>query len=59
MNRLLRAWRALVRDYSGEGRYQRYLAHQRQHHPERPALTRREFFREEQQRKWQGVTRCC
>ena len=51
-------WR-LIRRLSGDDAYERYLAHLRAAHPERIPLDRKAFFREEQERKWNGVRRCC
>jgi uncharacterized short protein YbdD (DUF466 family) len=39
--------------------YARYLAHQRIHHPDQPALDRRAFYLRQQTRKWNGISRCC
>ncbi|HUL81342.1 MAG TPA: YbdD/YjiX family protein [Gammaproteobacteria bacterium] len=57
---LKRAWRTL-RELSGDDAYDRYLAHRRAEHvaAESPPLTRAEFYRFEQERKWDGVKRCC
>jgi uncharacterized short protein YbdD (DUF466 family) len=57
---LKRAWRT-VRELSGDDAYERYLAHRRAEHgtAESPPLTRAEFYRSEQDRKWDGVKRCC
>lgn len=55
---LRRLWQ-LVRQASGDDAYERYLAHQRQAHPGEPALSRREYFKREQERKWNGIRRCC
>ena len=56
---LRRCWQTL-RTISGDDAYERYLAHRRSHHAsEAAALSRAEFFRAEQQRKWSGVKRCC
>ncbi len=52
------AWRWL-RAVSGDDAYERYLAHHVREHAGRPALSRRAFYRESQQRKWSGVSRCC
>ncbi|MFC7623158.1 YbdD/YjiX family protein [Microlunatus sp. GCM10028923] len=58
-----RVWRALrwyVTSVMGDNAYQVYLDHQRQHHPEAPALSEREFWRartDDQERNPQG--RCC
>jgi uncharacterized short protein YbdD (DUF466 family) len=54
-----RCWQTL-RAISGDDAYERYLAHLRTHHSApAPPLSRAEFFRAEQQRKWSGVKRCC
>ncbi len=50
---------ANLRQITGDDAYERYLAHQRQHHPDQLALNRRAFYLAEQQRKWNGVKRCC
>jgi uncharacterized short protein YbdD (DUF466 family) len=57
---LRRAWAAL-RELTGDDAYERYLAHWRLHHATegRAPLDRAAFVREEQQRKWEGVRRCC
>jgi uncharacterized short protein YbdD (DUF466 family) len=55
---LKRAWRTL-REISGDDAYERYLAHRRARHPDSRPLSRAEFFRAEQERKWDGVKRCC
>ena len=56
---LRRCWQTL-RTISGDDAYERYLAHRRaQHASEAPRLSRAEYFRAEQQRKWSGVNRCC
>jgi len=49
----------LLRQLSGDDAYERYLAHHAQAHGDKPPLTRREFFKQEQERKWNGVRRCC
>jgi len=47
--------RALTRDDA----YEQYLAHHATHHGDAEVLSRREFYLREQQRKWNGITRCC
>jgi uncharacterized short protein YbdD (DUF466 family) len=57
--KLRRLWRAL-RALSGDDAYERYLAHWRVHHAaEGEPLGRKAFFRAEQERKWNGIKRCC
>ena len=51
-------WR-FVRALSGDDAYERYLSHHRSHHGALPALTAREFYAQELQRKWSGINRCC
>lgn len=51
-------WR-WMRALSGDDAYERYLARQERRQPAGPALTRRDFYLEEQRRKWSGVSRCC
>jgi uncharacterized short protein YbdD (DUF466 family) len=43
----------------GDDAYERYCAHQRSAHPDRPLLERRAFYLQQQQEKWSGVKRCC
>ncbi|WP_045225206.1 CstA-like transporter-associated (seleno)protein [Methyloterricola oryzae] len=56
----LRLWRALRR-LSGDDAYERYLAHWHEEHADtgKAPLSRSEFFRAEQERKWSGIKRCC
>jgi uncharacterized short protein YbdD (DUF466 family) len=51
-------WRAL-RTLSGDDAYERYLRHHAAAHPDCPVLSRRQFFVDEQQRKWGTINRCC
>ncbi|AAU90550.1 YbdD/YjiX family protein [Methylococcus capsulatus] len=52
-------WRTL-RTATGDDAYERYLEHWRRHHDgEGQPLSRKAFFRAEQQRRWSGVRRCC
>lgn len=57
--RLLHQCLAWLRHVSGDDAYERYLEHHRQHHTEVTPLDRRAFYIAEQQRKWNGVKRCC
>jgi uncharacterized short protein YbdD (DUF466 family) len=52
---LRRALRSLV----GEDAYRRYLRHASAQHPGLPLMSRRDFYRDAEQRKWSGVSRCC
>lgn len=56
--RLSGLWR-FIRRVSGDDAYERYLRHRAGAHPHEAALGRTEFFRLEQERKWNGVRRCC
>jgi len=56
---LRRFWNAL-RTVTGDDAYERYLAHWSAHHAgEDSPLDRKAFFRAEQERKWNGIKRCC
>jgi uncharacterized short protein YbdD (DUF466 family) len=55
--RLRDLWK-LLRAMATDDAYEQYLAHHAQAHGGAP-LSRREFYRGEQQRKWTGVSRCC
>jgi uncharacterized short protein YbdD (DUF466 family) len=55
---LRRCWQTL-RTLSGDDAYERYLVHRLAHHADEAPLSRAEYFRAEQQRKWSGVNRCC
>ena len=56
---LRRLWRTL-RAASGDDAYERYLEHWHAHHSdEGEPLDRRAFFKAEQERKWNGIKRCC
>lgn len=57
-HRCRQGW-AFLRQLSGDDAYERYLRHQRTHHPQQVPLERADFFRLEQDRKWNGVKRCC
>lgn len=49
----------IARQLTGANAYERYLAHHSEHHPGQPPLNYKEFFKQEQERKWNGVRRCC
>lgn len=60
MNSWRLIWRTLRR-ISGDDAYERYLEHWRCEHAGaggRP-MSPTEFFRAEQERKWNGIKRCC
>ena len=50
---------SFVREVSGDDAYQRYLERHERTHPDVTPLQRKAFFAAEQQRKWDGITRCC
>lgn len=56
--KLKKTW-AIIRELSGDDAYERYLTHLAQAHPDQEPLTRKAFFQQEQDRKWNGVKRCC
>lgn len=60
MQTLKRLWQ-ILRRLSGDDAYERYLAHWHEHHAHDGGapLSRQAFFKAEQERKWNGVRRCC
>lgn len=60
MQTLKQIWN-IARRLSGDDAYERYLAHWREHHAHDGGqpLSRQAFFKAEQERKWNGVRRCC
>lgn len=58
LKKLRDGWR-LVRQLSGDDAYERYLQHHAQAHPGEIPLSRKVYFQREQDRKWEGVRRCC
>lgn len=52
------AWR-YVRHVSGDDAYERYLQHSAVYHPDETPLNRKDYFKREQSRKWDGIWRCC
>ena len=60
MIKLLRMLVNAVRRMSGDDAYERYLVHwQARHSTEGKPLDPKAFFKSEQERKWNGVRRCC
>jgi len=55
----LRSLWAYVREVSGDDAHERYLIRHAQAHPDVPPLSRQAFFAAEQDRKWDGIKRCC
>ncbi len=55
---LRKGWH-LLRELSGDDAYERYVRHHALHHADELLLSRQEFFKQEQQKKWHGVKRCC
>lgn len=51
----------VLREISGDDAYERYLAHWHEHHAQeqQAPLSRKAFFKQEMERKWNGVRRCC
>jgi uncharacterized short protein YbdD (DUF466 family) len=50
-----------LREVSGDDAYERYLQHWQDKHAHEGGqpMSRKEFFASEQDRKWNGVRRCC
>jgi uncharacterized short protein YbdD (DUF466 family) len=53
-----RAW-GWLRELAGDDAYERYCAHQARCHPGGATLDRHAFYRQELERRWSGVSRCC
>ncbi|WP_020563351.1 YbdD/YjiX family protein [Methylosarcina fibrata] len=60
-----RIWQGLRR-LSGDDAYERYLKHHAEHRclsygheAGEPPLSKAEFFKQWQERKWNGINRCC
>ena len=58
MTMLKNLWQVL-REATGDDAYERYLAHHRVHHPGEPTLSRCDYYRQQQEKKWSRVSRCC
>jgi uncharacterized short protein YbdD (DUF466 family) len=60
VNFIKNCWLGL-RAVSGDDAYERYLAHWRDRHAQQGSapLSREAFFKQEMERKWNGVKRCC
>ena len=56
--RIAELWH-FVRSLTRDDAYENYLSHHREAHANAAAMSRREFYLREQNRKWSGVTRCC
>lgn len=52
------AWKAL-REATGDAAYERYVEHRCRVHPGERIPSRREFYCERTEQKWEGVNRCC
>ncbi len=48
-----------VRTASGDNAYELYLNHHAQAHRGTEPMTRREFYAQQTEQKWSGVSRCC
>jgi len=56
----LRAAASVVKRLAGMPDYDRYLAHLRESHPERPVPTEREYYQEFVKGRYEdGSSRCC
>jgi uncharacterized short protein YbdD (DUF466 family) len=56
--RLASLW-CFVRELATDDAYERYLRHHRCAHAMEVPMDRRDFYLQEQQRKWNGIKRCC
>ncbi len=60
LNWVKKCWRVL-REITGDDAYERYLVHWNENHACEGGepLSRAAFFRQETERKWNGIKRCC
>jgi uncharacterized short protein YbdD (DUF466 family) len=58
INQLKALWQAL-REMSGDNAYDHYLQWYACKHPQVPLLSRKAFYRQLEERKWNGIRRCC
>ena len=56
---LLKKLWALLRQLSGDDAYERYVRHHACCHAGEAPLDRKSFVKREQERKWNGIKRCC
>lgn len=59
MPRVVDEVKRVMRELTGEAAYQRYVEHRCRVHPGERVPTRREFYCERTEQKWEGVNRCC
>ena len=57
--RLLRRTWAALRAILGDDAYERYVEHVRRRHPGATPIQRADFDRQELDRRWSQVNRCC
>ena len=54
---------AIIRELSGDDAYERYLKHYAEHHADalegNLPLSKETFFKQWQDKKWNGIKRCC
>lgn len=58
LRRALATGMGWLRALSGDDAYDRYLTHHARTHGGLP-LSRGAFYREREERKWSGISRCC
>ena len=58
LRRTVAAAMGWLRALSGDDAFDRYLTHHARAHTG-PPLSRRAFYREREERKWSGISRCC
>ena len=58
LNKLKIGWQ-LLRRLSGDDAYERYLVHHAKNHQTDTPLSKKAFFKQWQDEKWNGVKRCC
>lgn len=59
LKRKLTQFIKFVRQLSGDDAYERYIEHHAAAHSGDALLSKQQFFKQEQERKWNSVKRCC
>jgi len=58
IKRLRLLWQ-IMRYLADEGVYEQYVAHFQKNHSNEKMLSKKDFFKQWQNKKWSGINRCC
>jgi uncharacterized short protein YbdD (DUF466 family) len=59
LNKKIKQIILFIRTLTGDNAYEKYLESHLQAKHDHPPLSKKEFFKQETDRKWNGVRRCC